>query len=129
MASPALLVGTVLMGALLVALVVGTSRVVQGSGYEFHRVTGDDESPVSSEVIGFALTLVVVAVIGVGLILGDTTLVLFLIPALALLGFIAWGAYDMAQSRGLPTSAAVGLSAWVVGVLVFVVIGLNLLLA
>lgn len=132
MASTALIASTVLMGALLVALVVGSSRLVRGEGYEqkLRRVTPEDEDTlVSSELIGIILTVLLVAIIAAGFVLGDTTLVLFLIPSLAIVGFVSWGVYNMAQSRGLPTSAAVGLSAWVVGVFVAAIIGINLLLA
>lgn len=132
MASTALIISTILMGALLVALAVGSSRLVRSNGYEvqFSRMTPEDEDSVlSSEVIGVLLTIVLVAIIGAGFVLGDTTLVLFLVPALAIIGYVAWGAYHMAQTRGLPRSAAVGLSVWIVGVLVAAIIGLNLLLA
>lgn len=131
MASTALIVSTILMGGLLVALAVGSSRLVRGNGYEpqFSRVTPEDRSLSSSEVIGLTLTLVLVAVIGIALLLGDTTLLLFLVPTLAIVGYIAWGTYHMAHTRGLPTAHAIGLSAWIIGVLVFSVIGINLLLA
>lgn len=132
MASTALIASTVLMGALLVALVVGSSRMVSGDGYEqkLKRVTPDDEDTlVSSELVGIILTVLLAAIIGAGFVLGDTTLVLFLIPLLAIIGYVAWGVYHMAQTRGLPTSAAVGLSAWIVGVFVATIIGINLLLA
>lgn len=132
MASTALIASTVLMGALLVALVVGSSRMVSDDGYEqtLRQVTpANEDTLLSSELIGIVLTVVLVAIIGAGFLLGDTTLVLFLIPSLAIIGFVSWGVYNMAQSRGLPTSAAVGLSAWIVGVFVATIIGINLLLA
>jgi hypothetical protein len=132
MASTALIASTILMGALLVALVVGSSRLVRGNGYEqtLKRVTpDDDDSLLSAELIGIVLTVLLVAILGVGFVLGDTSLVLFLIPILALIGYVAWGVYHMAQTRGLSTSAAVGLSAWMVGMFVAAIIGVNLLLA
>lgn len=131
MASPALLVSTVVMGVLLVAFFVGTSRVERGGGYQpklaEHLGRGsEDVSLVSSNAFALALAVLLLAVIAAGVATGDAGLVLLAVPPAAVAGYFAWGVYHTARTRGLPVAHAVGLSAWLVGVLLVGLVATNL---
>lgn len=132
MASTTFLLSTAVMGVLIVALALGARRFLKRSEYEpqFRRTESEPAGrSLGTDVVMGALVLIVVAIIGAGLALGQMELILLGIPAVAVIGYIAWGVYHMAQSRGLPFAHSVALSAWLVGVLLVGVIALNLLMA
>lgn len=131
MASTAFLLSTAVMGVVIVALALGARRFVKRSDYQpqFHRPQDEPGGrALGTDVVMGALVLIVVAIIGAGLALGQMELILLGIPALAVIGYIAWGVYHMAQTRGLPFAHSVALSAWLVSVLLVGVIALNLLM-
>jgi hypothetical protein len=131
MASPALLVSTVVMGVLLVALAVTSTRFEQGGGYRPHLAEHlgrgpDASSLVSSNAFALALAALLLVVLGAGVATGNAGLVLLAVPPAAVAGYFAWGVYHTARTRGLPVAHAVGLSAWLVGVLLVGVVATNL---
>jgi hypothetical protein len=132
MASTALLLSTVVMGAFLVGLALAFSRLVGGREYkpQFKAARrGDDGSLVTSDILGLLLAGALVVVVGFAFLTGDTGMVLFFVPSAAVIGFFAWGVYNLASSRGLPTAHSVALSAWTVGVVLVGLVALNLVIA
>lgn len=120
------------MGILLVGLAVVTSRFVKRTDYGPRlRPTEhtDHETLLTPNVLGAVLAVVLLVIIGAAVAVGDVTLILLTVPAAAIAGYIAWGVYHMAHSRGLPASYSVALSAWMVATLVVAVIAINLLVA
>lgn len=134
MASTALLVSTAVMGVFLVALTAGSSRIERGGGYRPNLAThlgrdDDDASLVSSNGFALFLAALLVAVIGAGVATGNAGFVLLAVPPAAVTGYFAWGVYHTARTRGLPVAHAVGLSAWLVGVLLVGIVAVNLVVA
>lgn len=131
MASPALLVSTVVMGVLLVALAATSSRFEQGGGYrpqlaEHLGRRPEARSLASSNAFALGLAALLSLVLVAGLTTGNAGLVLLAVPPAAFAGYFAWGVYHTARTRGLPVAHAVGLSAWLVGVLLVGVVATNL---
>lgn len=132
MASTALVLSTVVMGVFLVGLAVVTSRFVKRTDYGPRLRPQEDAEHgtlLTANVLGALLAVVLLVIIGAAVAMGDVTLILMTVPAAAIAGYIAWGVYHMAQTRGLPVSYSVALSAWMVGTLLVAVIAINLLVA
>lgn len=136
MANGALLVVAAVMGVLLVGAALGTTRLrkraayrpkLEAAGVGLVRREESDGLGLGSNALAFGLAAVLVAVVAVAVLLGDPALVLFAVTPALVVGYLAWGVYHMARSRGLPTAHAVGLSAWTFGVLVVGGVALNLL--
>lgn len=135
MANGALLVVAAVMGVLLVGAAFGTTRLrkrvayrpkLEAAGAGLVR-RDESSSGVESNTVAFGLAALLVALVAVAVVLGDGALVLLAVAPVLVAGYFSWGVYHMARSRGLPKAHAVGLSAWLFGVLGVGVVALNLL--
>jgi hypothetical protein len=81
-----------------------------------------------SDAVGLAVVVALLVLVGTALVVDALTMT-FLALALLVVGFFSWGVYNLARIRGLPTAHAVGLSAWLFGVVLVGVVALQLLLA
>lgn len=131
MASTALLVSTTVMGVLVVALALSTTRFDQ-RGYRprlaerLERSQRPESGLVSSNELALLLAALLLAVIAAGIAFGDAGLILIAVPPAAVAAYFGWGVYHMARARGLPTAHSVALSAWVLGVAFIGLIAVNL---
>jgi hypothetical protein len=144
MAESTLLTISIVMGLLLVAVGIASGRLRNWRGY----TPADSESALQRSIRSPAMWLIgalvlctiasVVIVVGAGVqgIVGDsgllgglvgiaTLLVLFGLPT----GYLLWGFHDLARKRGLGNAKAVGLSAWVGGMLLIVLIAFALVIS
>jgi hypothetical protein len=142
MVEPTLLTISIVMGLLTLAFVAGTGRLAPWRRYASSRREPDSwlqrvlRRPATWMIGLLALCVVVGAglVVGTGLqqtlsgsllsgLAGIATLVLLVaVPA----AYLLWGVYDLARKRGLGNAKAVGLSAWIAGVLVVGMIAITL---
>jgi hypothetical protein len=81
---------------------------------------------VRSDVVSLAVVVGVVVLAGVAAVVGPMMLALAAAPALVV-GYFAWGIYSLARSRGFPRAHAVGVSAWLFGVVLVGVVAAKLL--
>lgn len=142
MVEPTLLTISIVMGLLTLAFVAGTGRLAPWRRYASSRREPDSwlqralRRPATWMIGLLSLCVVVGAglVVGTGLqqtlsgsllggLAGIATLVLLVaVPA----AYLLWGVYDLARKRGLGNAKAVGLSAWIAGVLVVGMIAITL---
>jgi hypothetical protein len=141
MATGESLVITVVMGLLLVGATAAVARLrSSGSGGGGSRLAlagggrpalaGEPEpepSDVPSELLVFGALVVVAALVGAALVV-DVVLVVVLALSTVVTAYLAWGTYTLARARGLPAAHSVGLSAWLVGVVLVGAIGVKLML-
>jgi cytochrome c oxidase assembly factor CtaG len=143
MVEPTLLTISIVMGLLTLAFVAGTGRLAPWRRYASSRREPDSRLQralrrPSTWMIGLLSLCVLVGaglVVGTGIqqtlgesaILGGlagvaTVLLLVAVPA----AYLLWGVYDLARKRGLGNAKAVGLSAWIAGVLFVGMIAITL---
>jgi uncharacterized membrane protein YphA (DoxX/SURF4 family) len=139
MASGDLLVGTAVMGLLLVGAGVAVARLRRREQYtpklrsyrrELAALPGEtaDARSVPTDTLALAAAVLILVVAGAAIAMGAGTMVLAAVAPLVLLAYFAWGIYSIARARGLPRAHSVGLSAWLFGVVLAAVIGVKLLL-
>ena len=138
MANPSYLVSTFLMGVIL--LVVGGAVV---RSREWRTPSERVYYPARREAVaertgplGLAVAIAILVVAFGGAVLvagtgpaGGVNAGLAFIAALVVLlgGFLVWGGYFLARSRGLGYAPAVGVGAWILGLLVLVVVVVTLM--
>lgn len=132
MAVSLLLLVTVVMGVLLAGTGVAVARMRRGERYvpALRRSGGPSGRSGGASVgsAGVALGVAVLLVVaGASAAVGVGTLALLAGPALVV-AYLSWGIYTLARSRGLPKAHSVGLSAWVIGVVLIGVVAVQLLL-
>lgn len=127
MSSAVLLVSTAVMGVLLVGAAIAVSRLRKRADYQPSFGTSQDDRLVDSDAFAFGLAALVVAVVGAAVALDDPGLVLLAVAPGLLVAYFAWGVYHVARGRGFPRAYAVGLSAWLFGVLLVFSVALKLL--
>jgi hypothetical protein len=130
MASTSLLGLAAVMGVVLVVAAAGVARLRRRDSYRptFGDIAPDDGSALSSDAAALAATVLVVAVVAAAVVLENAVLVFGAVVPGLLFAYFGWGVYHMARSRGLPRAHSVGLSAWLVGVLLVGVVATNLVL-
>ncbi|WP_336036601.1 hypothetical protein [Halobacterium yunchengense] len=138
MVSGAFLASTVVMGVLLLGAAVAVARLRRWRQYRPQlRATGSgvaalpgetgESTGVSADAAAF-VAAVLVAVGAGAAILADAGPVAVAGVAVGLVAaYFAWGVYAIARARGLPRAHAVGLSAWLFGVLLVGAIAVELL--
>ncbi|MXR20474.1 hypothetical protein [Halobacterium bonnevillei] len=139
MASGDLLVGTAVMGLLLVGAGVAVARLRRREHYtpklrsyrrDLAALPGEtaDARSIPTDTLALVAAVLVVVVAGAAIAMGAGAMVLAAVAPLVLLAYFAWGIYSMARARGLPRAHSIGLSAWLFGVVLAAVIGVKLLL-
>lgn len=139
MATGDLLVGTAVMGVLLVGAGVALARMRRREEYEpklraYRRdlaaLPGDtaDGPSVPSGTLAFLAAVVIAVGAGAAIAFDAGTMVLAALAPLLIFAYFAWGVYSMARARGLPRAHSIGLSAWLFGTVLVAVIGVKLLL-
>lgn len=137
MANPSYLVSTFLMGVFL--LVVG-GAVVRSRDWRTpsERVYHPARRGAVTERTGplglaVAIAILVIAFGGAVLVAGTAPAgglnpgLVFIAAMVVLLGgFLVWGSYFLARSRGLGYAPAVGVGAWILGLLVLLVVVMTL---
>lgn len=128
MAGAGFLLITVVTGVLLAVTGIAIARSRRGESYvPALRPSGDTPGRPAGIGVGSAVaTLGVVALLVV--VADPLTIALLAGPALVV-AFLTWGIYSLARSRGLPMAHSVGLSTWVVGVVLIGAIAVQLLIA
>jgi hypothetical protein len=139
MAVGALLASTVLMGLLLVTVAFWLDRLGDDRGYTptlgaaggggrggAAGTTGTDS--VSSDQLMLFVVLVTLVIGAVAVAVGDGVMVFGALAGTVLLGYLGSGVYLSARSRGLPQAHAVGVSVWIVSMVLIAGLGLKLLL-
>jgi hypothetical protein len=137
MAAVTLLVSTLVMGLLLAVILVAVTRrgtkrsySVALSGGGGGRSNVESTAPGVSENWMLALVgVIVLAALGAAVVFADGGLVFGGLVAALLLAYLSWGIYQSARYRGLPSAHSVGLTVWVVGIVLSAAIGVKLLLA
>jgi hypothetical protein len=135
---------SIVMGLLAVAVAVASGRLPEWRRY---TPSGEPESPLqrairspTALVVGLLIVCTIgaaVVVVGAGLqeafsgsdLLGGVTGLAFLLLLALPAAYMLWGAYDLARKRGLHGAKAVGLSAWIAGVLLVGLIAFTLVVA
>lgn len=130
MATTSLLGLAAVMAVVLAVAAAGVARLRLRDSYRpsFGDIAPDDGGALSSNAVALALTLLVVVVVAAATVLENPVLVFGAVVPLLLFAYFGWGVYHMARSRGLPRAHSVGLSAWLVGVLLVGVVATNLLI-
>lgn len=150
MVEPLFLTSAVLMGLFLLAVAVGVTRLGSRHGYSLatagagtgsvageHGATESEaDIPGSLRLWGALAVLVVLIGVGGAIATGSVALTTELLvwAAIAILfglpvvGFTLWGTYQMARSHGAGSALAVGVSLWVFGSLLLLVITVRLVI-
>jgi hypothetical protein len=121
---------TVVMGVLLAGTGVAIARMRRGEAYApvWRRL---DEASGRPDGIGAGPALValgvLVVLVAVALAVADPLIVALLAGPMLVVAYLAWGIYVLARSRGLPQAHSVGLSTWVIGVVLIGAIAVQLL--
>lgn len=129
MTSTPLLGLAAVMGVVLVVAAAAVARLRRRDSYQpTFRSVAPADGGISSNAAALALTALVVAVVAAAAVLENPVVVFGAVVPGLLFAYFGWGVYHMARSRGLPRAHSVGLSAWLVGVLLVGVVATNLVL-
>jgi hypothetical protein len=127
------LVMTVVMGLLALGAAVGISRLRRNETTPRPSGSGAGARPAGAATTSVRTDAAVLGALAVlALAFGATavvdTLTLVVLGLVGLIGgYFAWGVYSLARVRGLPRAHAVGLSAWLLGVVLIGGIAVQLL--
>jgi hypothetical protein len=131
MTAAGFLVVTVVMGILLAGTGIAIARMRRGESYvPVRRRSGaasgrPDGTGVGPVVVVFGA---VVGLVAVGLAVADPLTVTLLAGPTLVVAYLMWGIYALARSRGLPKAHSVGLSTWMIGIVLIGLIAVQLLI-
>lgn len=136
MANSALVVSSVLLGALVVAIVWAVSRRQGVRAYshalgERARVAAGgvgEESGVRADPRSMMVLVVLVGLVVGAVVVVREPMVFMGAMGLLLVGYFSWGVYYLGRSRGMGKAHAIGLSAWMFTMVLTVVVSVKLLL-
>lgn len=128
MTAAGFLLVTVVTGVLLAGIGVAIARMRRAEGYVpvWRRLDAAPGGPAGIGPVLVALGVVVVLA-AVALAVADPLTVALLAGPMLVVAYLLWGIYVLARSRGLPRAHSVGLSTWVIGVVLIGVIAVQLL--
>jgi hypothetical protein len=127
MTAAGLLLVTVVTGVLLAVTAIAANRFRRGESYTPGRwSSGAPAERPDGTVVGAAVVVALVVAVVAWVIADPLTVALMGGPALVV-AFLTWGVYTLARSRGLPRAHSLGLSTWVIGVVLIGVIAVQLL--
>jgi hypothetical protein len=130
MTAAGFLLVTVVMGVLLAGTGIAIARMRRGESSVPVRWRSDaasgrpDGTGIGPVVAAFGLVAVLVAV---SLAIADPLTVALLAGPMLVVAYLMWGIYVLGRSRGLPKAHSVGLSTWIIGIVLIGLIAVQLL--